>query len=224
MRRQTLLLVSALWLGLLVSAFVLSFLAAANDTLPGDKSIMAWLQRQPLPGQDLSDAVRTITGTEVVLAAGAATSLLLWLRGHRRRATLLAAGLIALAVLQPVVKELAGRQRPDPQLVDIRAGYSSPSFPAGHVMSGTYLLGFLIYSALDLEISPPGAALLTVIPTLVIALSGPANVWLGVHWPSDVVGGWLWALVLLIPVVIGNEVDARLPGPFSEDSPTTGVT
>lgn len=199
-RTATLLIV--LWLVLAAAALALSLLAAANDTLPGDEALTEWLQEQLLPGQDLSDFVRAVTTTEVVLATGAPVSLILWLKGYRQQAILLGAGLAALAIVQFGVKEIVDRPRPDTGLVDIRAGRSSPSFPSGHVMSGTYLYGFLIYLALTLPIGRAAAVALAVASALVIALAGPVNVWVGAHWPSDALGGYLLAGVILLPLFV----------------------
>jgi membrane-associated phospholipid phosphatase len=201
MSSRNILLALALWASLLGAAVALSLLAAANDTLPGDRTITEWLQDQRLPGQDLSDFVRTITTTEVVLATGAAISVVLWLKGYRRQALLLALGLGVLAIAQFGIKEVVDRPRPSAQLVGIRAGGSSPSFPAGHVMSGTLLYGFLVYLALTLPIARGAAIVLAVGAGFLIILSGPVNVWLGVHWPSDVLGGYLWASVILMPLL-----------------------
>lgn len=192
----------ALWVVLIGGALVLSLLAAANDTLPGDRDVTSWLQDQSLPGQDLSDFVRALTTTEVVLATGAAVSVILRLRGHRRQAVLLAAGLVLLAIGQFGVKEIVDRPRPGADFVDIRAGRSSSSFPAGHVMSGAYLYGFLICLALTLPLARGAAVALAVAAALMIALSGPVNVWLGAHWPSDVVGGYLFAGIILLPLIV----------------------
>jgi len=195
-------LVFALWVALLAGALALAFLAAANDTLPGDRDVTSWLQDQPLPGQDLSDFVRAVTTTEVVLATGAAVSLVLWLRGHRRPAIVLAAGLALLVILQFGVKEIVDRPRPSPEFVDVRAGRSSPSFPSGHVMSGTVLYGFLICLALTLPLARGAAVALAVAAGLIIVLSGPVNVSLGAHWPSDVLGGYLFAGIILLPLIV----------------------
>jgi membrane-associated phospholipid phosphatase len=157
MSRRSLLLVGACWITLLCAAIALSLLAASNDTLAGDRDITHRLQDRPLPGQDLSDTVRAITGTQAVLATGAALCLVLWPRGYWRQAILLGAGLAALAVLQSGLKELVDRPRPTDELVDIRAGFSSPSFPAGHVMSGSYLYAALVYLAVVLPLPRWGA-------------------------------------------------------------------
>lgn len=206
--RTVLRILATAWLGLLCATLVLSLLAAANDTLPGDKRVMDWIQDRPLPGRNLSDAVRAITGTEVALSTGAAVSLILWLRGHRRQAVLLAVGLPVLLVLQATVKELVDRPRPDPDIVDVRGGYSSASFPSGHVMSGSFLYGFLLYLSLTLPLARGGGIALGAAAAVLIAVGGPVNVWLGVHWPSDVLGGWLWSSLILLPLVAADNLGA----------------
>ncbi len=204
--------VAVVWLLALAVALLFSLLAGFNDTLPGDVRLMEWTQARAFPGQRLSDAVRAVTGTEVVLVTGAGAVVALWLLGHRAAAILLAGGLIALPLLQGGLKELVDRPRPDELLVVVRAGFSSESFPAGHVMSPTYLYGFLLYAAWRLR-SPLALRVVAVgWSALILAAAGPANVWLGVHWPSDVVGGYLWGLVLLLPLVFALELSRRPDG------------
>ncbi len=205
-------IIGVLWLALLGLTLALTALAAAHDTLPGDVGITTWAQDLAFPGETLSDAVRAVTSTEVVLGLGAATALALWLRGQRRQAVLLAAGLVLLPLLQAGVKEIVDRPRPDAALVDIRASFSSPSFPSGHVMSGAYLYGFLLYFSLALPPSAgsgPGPAAagrwaLALGSLLLLTLNGPASVYLGVHWPSDILGGYAWALLLLTPAIAAD--------------------
>jgi membrane-associated phospholipid phosphatase len=196
------LLAFCLLLGL---AIALSVLAGRYDTLPGDTRIAAWAQARPFPGERLSAFVRAVTTTEVTLAAGAGAVLALALLGRRREAVLLGAGLVALPLLQAGLKELVDRPRPAGPLVELRAGFTSPSFPAGHVMSPTYLYGFLLF--LSLRDGAAGALRVAAgaWSAFVLLFAAPPNVWLGVHWPSDVLGGWAWALVLLLPLLYLRE-------------------
>lgn len=191
------------WLTLLSLSLVLSALAAAHDTLPGDTGIATWAQELSFPGEALADAVRSITSTQLALAGGGALAVMLWIRGYRRHALIFAAGLLILPFLQSGIKEIVDRPRPTADLVELRASFSSPSFPSGHVMSSVYLYGFLLYLGLTLQLNAPARAALAAVSGAVLTLSGPANVWLGVHWPSDVLGGYAWGIVLLIPVVAG---------------------
>lgn len=196
----------AAWLLFLALSIALSVLAAQRDTLPGDTRIIAWAQDRPFPGEALSDVIRAVSMTEVVLATGGAVVLVLALLGRWRDAALLAIGLVALPLLQWGLKELVDRPRPPEPPVDLRASFRSPSFPSGHVMSATFLYGFLLW----LAVASPWPLLVRLLvggwSAFVLTLAGPANVWLGVHWPSDVLGSWAWALVLLVPLLYARRL------------------
>jgi len=193
------------WLLLLAMSIALSALAAAHDTLPGDAELASWIQGLALPGDTLADALRSITFTQFVVAAGVALAALLWLRGYRREAAAFAASLIILLLLQAGIKEIVDRPRPGPEELEIRGSFSSPSFPSGHVMSGTFLYGFLAYAAFLFPLPAAARVSLAVASCAVIAASGPANVWLGVHWPSDVAGGYAWGALVLLAAVFACE-------------------
>lgn len=189
----------ACWGVVLAAAMALAVLAALDDRLPGDLPATDAVQDWPFPGEPFADALRLLSGTEVVAGVGAVLAVIAWLAGRRRPALALAAGLALMVLLQFAVKEIVDRPRPTPDLVDLRAGYTSPSFPSGHTMSPTYLYGFLALAALA---SPLPRGLQVAAVALVAAfllLGGLANVYLGVHWTSDVIGGYLWALLVLIP-------------------------
>ncbi len=199
-------LAAALAAGALLAGVALAALAAANDRLPGDLAAARAVQDWPFPGEPLADAVRLLTGTEVVIAIGAVLAAAAWLAGRRRPALAFAAGLAAVVLLQFLLKEIVDRPRPDPGLVDLRAGFSSASFPSGHAMSAAYLYGFLVPLALAAPVSRGVRAVAAAVPIVFLAIGGIANVWLGVHWPSDVIGGWLWALAVLIPAAAAARV------------------
>jgi len=80
-------------------------------------------------------------------------------------------------------------------------------------MSPTLLYGFLFC------LSPrPGLPRTTRIvmgawSAAVLVLSAPANVYMGVHWPSDVLGGYAWGAVLLLPAVFAAGPTGGPPRP-----------
>lgn len=134
----------------------------------------------------------------VLIAACAACALWLWYAGRGRL------GLVLLLVamigrgLSEVQKYWVARARPDlePHLVLVKTS----SFPSGHAASS-----MIFYLALALALTAhlrwhrvaAGAAI------LLSLLVGTSRVMLGVHWPSDVIGGWtfgmLWVLLTLKP-------------------------
>jgi undecaprenyl-diphosphatase len=199
--RRVLLFWGPTWLALIVGSIALTVLATNNDSLPGDLDILRRMQDAAVPGLPLSRFVRLITTTQVVLALGAAIAVALWLLRRRRLAVLLAVGLLILPLLQHGLKEIVDRPRPPADLVDIRASFSSDSFPAGHVMSGAFFYGFLLYLSLR-EARPRVVRISLITVSLgVLVLAGWVNVYVGVHWPSDVVGGYGWGFALLAPLI-----------------------
>jgi len=145
----------------------------------------------------------------VVLGTGGAVAVVLWVMGRRRQALLLGLGLVVLPLLQHGLKQLVDRPRPTPDLVELRAGFSSPSFPSGHVMSAALLYGFVLYVLLRIALPRLLKVALLGWCAFMLFVSGPANVYVGVHWPSDVVGGYAWAAVLLVPLVYADQVMGR---------------
>jgi len=188
---------AAAWLALLALALALSVLAASHDHLAGDTGISHWAQDLPFPGTPLADFVRRITETEVVIATGFTIVLILWLRGYQRQAVVLAGALLLLGALAVLVKAAVDRPRPDPSLVIRRAGFDGSSFPSGHVLSATVLYGFMLYLAATLALPALPRITLAAVSAFFLTMVGPASVYLGVHWPSDVLGGWAWALLIL---------------------------
>ena len=116
----------------------------------------------------------------------------------RRRAWLVFTVMfLVLPPLQAGLKDLVDRPRPDAELIERRATFTSESFPAGHVLGGTALI--LLIAWLVSERLPPGRPRIAAwaVAAAFCLFGGIANVYEGVHWPSDVLGGYLWAGVLM---------------------------
>ena len=182
----------------------------ASEVLEGesfaiDRTIMLALRTpghlaQPIgPGwlpavmRDIS-AFGGVTGLTMItlLAAGS-----LMATRNPRTAGFVIVAISAGAILASWLKTVFLRPRPDlvPHLVDV----SNASFPSGHAMNSAIV--YLILAALvartqqdrDVRLYVQAAAIAL---TLVVGVS---RVYLGVHWPSDVVAGWcvgaLWAML-----------------------------
>lgn len=134
------------------------------------------------------------------LACAAAMIWLVWRRSARWTALWLAATCALGTLLQQALKALVDRPRPVwPDPVD-SAHYAA--FPSGHAMTATVVCGLLLWLLHD---HGAGRAVWRTAMTLaVISVAGVGltRVWLGVHWPSDVLGGWILG-AFVVAVAIG---------------------
>jgi membrane-associated phospholipid phosphatase len=110
--------------------------------------------------------------------------------------------------LQSGIKELVGRARPSDELVHVADEASGPAFPSGHVVGAVVFYGLLLYLAPRLIESPPLRVLLRLFCAFMIVATGPARVYTGAHWPSDVAGGYVLG-VLFLALLVALERVAR---------------
>ena len=132
----------------------------------------------------------------VLIGAGVATALWLWHAGHRHLPFVLIAITMLGRGLSEAQKYWVGRARPDLEahLVVVK----TQSFPSGHATSSMI---FYMVMALTLTVGTRWHRLAAGGAFLLSLLIGLSRVMLGVHWPSDVIGGWafglLWVLLTL---------------------------
>jgi undecaprenyl-diphosphatase len=192
------------WLAAVTVALVVT-VAVSTSSTPLDRELdwMLDVQAWAFPGQTLSDALRALTTTEICVLLGTLLAVGLFVTGHRREALVLLVLIFALPFVQAGIKNLIDRPRPTHELVDIRADFGSESFPAGHVMSPTVLYGFVIWLCATYRSQWPRwvCAGAIVLSAAVLSLTGVVNVWLGVHWPTDVIGGYAWGAVMVLPAI-----------------------
>jgi undecaprenyl-diphosphatase len=208
---STLLVVIA-WAAAAVAFAVISVFAAANDTFPND----VWLARQI---QDIDSAAvdRTLDWAEdvvdypLIVLVGAGAALLLVLARDRAGAIIIALAIPGRAVTTAALKELIERPRPSAELLDFESQPSSFSFPSGHAGAALVLYGMIIYFAV-LHIPDPRVRLpLQAACVAIIVLAGYERVYVGHHWPSDVLGGY-YVGALLLAVCIGvHQLTMRHP-------------
>ncbi|MCU1536974.1 MAG: Phosphoesterase [Humibacillus sp.] len=152
----------------------------------------------------LNSAVTTFTdiGGPVgmpVLATVAVVAIAVW----RRRWTPIVLALIAAAgslAMTIVGKDLIDRARP-PASLAVPPLEVSPSFPSGHTLNATVLVTVVVYLLLIETTAAWQRTLAITVGTLFVVLMGLSRVYLGHHWLTDVVAGWLigfaWALAVI---------------------------
>lgn len=192
--RATLLLTAVL----LLAAIALSVAASHWERFAGDLALTHRIQDAPQPAGALSELIRAVTSTELVIGVGLGIAALVAIVASRRQGLALALLFLLLPLVQSSVKDGVDRPRPPADLVDIRGSATSESFPSGHVMSGVVLFATLALVAWRSPLPRPARLAALVLLGMLALLDGFANVYEGVHWPSDVLGGYLWAAALLL--------------------------
>jgi undecaprenyl-diphosphatase len=132
--------------------------------------------------------VTTLGGGSVRAPVTIAAALVLGLRQRGREAAMLAFAVGGGAIALPVLKVMFDRPRPD--LLWHLVVQGDWSFPSGHSMGSMILYPLLGYIA-GTSRGPVRARWLAVLGVLVAVAVGVTRVLLGVHWASDVIGGWL---------------------------------
>ena len=180
-------------LSLTIGLFVLAW---AYQRFPGDEPVLLALQGLRTERLDTVVAALTMLGDAVVALPLMGLTILGLILSRRRVDALAVAATIFALGLGHILKTPVGRTRPDHFIAGADA--SGLSFPSGHTVAAFLLGGILIALANDL-IRPLWIrrGVQIGLGTLVLAV-GFSRVYLGVHWPSDVIGAYLFAGVSLV--------------------------
>jgi undecaprenyl-diphosphatase len=198
---------------LLIAGALWGFWALADEVLEGgthaiDESLLLALREpgnpdDPVGGGNVEEAMRDLTalgGATWLVFLTAATAGALALMRQGRSALLLIGAVAGGQLISHLTKGFFVRPRPD--LVSHEAYVHTASFPSGHSMMAavTYLtLAVMLARATPRRRLKAYYLVLAVVLTVAVGVS---RVYLGVHWPSDVLAGWMigaaWALLLYV--------------------------
>jgi len=130
----------------------------------------------------------TMLGTWiVVLSIVSIAALFLWLTRHKYSAALLLVASAGGIGLNNILK--IGFSRPRPQVFEWGTTVSSYSFPSGHAMSATVVYITVAYLAARLQKSHVARLATLTVAAFIVAVICVSRLYLGVHYPSDVVAG-----------------------------------
>jgi undecaprenyl-diphosphatase len=153
-----------------------------------DVAALQWLGAHHTPW--LTSVMTEVTplGTGiVVLTIVGVTAAFLWHTEHKISAQLLLAATAGNIILNNVLKLSFDRARPS--VFEWQTHAASSSFPSGHAMSATVVYGTVAYLLARLQKHGWSRAITLVAATILIALICTTRLYLGVHYPSDVLGG-----------------------------------
>lgn len=185
------------WIGLFFFKFRDSFVEGGGklDRLAMDYALS-------IRNDALSDVLIFISRTGDTITAIIFTILIciyFYMRNKKREAKFYAINILGIAIISQSVKYLSRRPRPSGEWLVHIGGYS---FPSGHAlisMTAALILIYFILSALDNKIL---ASIISIIIFVYASLIGLSRVYVGVHYISDIIGGWaiasLWVFITLL--------------------------
>ena len=189
-------------LAALFTVLLLSLAAAGEGRIVGDLTLAQQVQRTESPlGDTLAAFGNWFGGTSGAILVGLLLgAVLLWRRAWWDAAFLAASQ--AARAANHGLKGLIDSPRPTEGEVQILWAVEGLGFPSGHAQTAMLIGGAVLVIA-HRRISRPHLRLtVTALALAAILIVGYARVYSGAHWPSDVVGGYLWGFVLLVAVVL----------------------
>lgn len=160
----------------------------SSDIISFDDTIIHFTQS--FISDELTIWVERITFLGSILFIAAAiliiTVLLLWKKKYALAIFFISANAFG-ALLNTLLKWFFKRERPDILPVIIEKGYS---FPSGHSMGSLIFFSSCAYLCIHLLNSTGKKVMAYIIACMLILLIGTSRVYLGVHYPTDVVGGY----------------------------------
>ncbi|MEU8773842.1 phosphatase PAP2 family protein [Streptomyces sp. NPDC048606] len=185
-----------------------------------DEGIAGRLHAHAVTHPDVTRAMRLLSDWVwdpwTMRALATAAVVWLWWRGDRVRALCVAAATLVASAVQQGLKAAVGRDRPQwPDPVD-SAQYAA--YPSGHAMTATVVCGLLLW------LVPAGTSRLAVgaawaVASVSVLGVGFTRLYLGVHWLSDVLAGWLLGVALVVATVFRCACLGRSPAsPQADDS------
>lgn len=174
----------------LLILFILAKLAEEvldKEAFAFDTSWLLWIHQFANPSLDAMMLTITKLGNPsfVVPTAGVALGLL-WLRHYRQEAKIFALACLGAFILNTGLKLVF--TKPRPELWHRLIKETSYSFPSGHALGSMVLYGLLAY--LVVNHYPKFAKIIYTFAVILIAIIGISRLYLGVHWPTDIIAGY----------------------------------
>lgn len=159
-----------------------------GSTQQFDVAVLQWIgaRHTPFLTSLMTEITPLGTGAVVLVMIGVTTAFL-WHTEHKHSARLLLASTAGSILLNNVLKLWFNRPRPTVFAWETHA--VSSSFPSGHAMSATVVYGTVAYLLARLQKHRWARAITLTLAVVMIALICATRLYLGVHYPSDVLGG-----------------------------------
>lgn len=175
----------------------------AGDTLRFDQAIRNWVHQFASPGLTVLMKVFSMLGAQI-LALVLVAAFVIFARLRWKRAALwLAIAMAGALVLEAALKYAYHRIRPQAYFIPEPDSYS---FPSGHALTSFCFYGVLAGLIADRIKSLSWRITVWTAATLLVIAIGLSRIYLGVHYPSDVLAGYLAAIVWVGTIIVLDHV------------------
>ena len=186
-------------IGFLVAAAAISIFAAiaravnANLTRGIDEGTLRWFaqHRSPLLDQVMLE-ITTLGTAAVLIVMVLIAAVFLWQTQHKWSVYVLMLGTFGGAALNGALKHYFHRARPT--VVAWGTTVHTASFPSGHAMESLITYGCIAYLVGRVGPEPRLQKTIWTVAAILILIIGMSRLYLGVHYPSDVVAGYIAGL------------------------------
>lgn len=177
---------------LMIIFIIITTLVVTNNIAWFDDSIYNFIIR--FRSNPLDFILKTIThfGDTIVIIIIVVTALILL---NKRDRIILGSSTIITVTLNQTIKHILQRPRPDHLRLIKQGGYS---YPSGHSMIAVCVYGIMIYLINKKVQNKKLRITLSILLTLLILTIGISRIYVGVHYPSDVLGGFVLSTVILL--------------------------
>ena len=172
-----------------------------HGPFPFDRPIQTWaFHLQSSSGLTYFFSHMTnIFGDKGGIIVAALLALVLYLLFKQKEATIWFAATVVLSLaLNTVIKAIIGRERPDIHRLAAFANEAGKSFPSGHSIFATIIFGSIFFICLGKLKNRSSKILLGILCIILIALIMFSRIFVGVHYPSDTIGGFLEGISILL--------------------------
>lgn len=175
---------------------VLTILVKMNLTCEFDKTIYEFIISYK--NNSITNIFKIITDLGDTIAIISILILSFLLFKNKIYPKIMALNICCIVVINQILKHIIRRPRPEILRLVEESGFS---FPSGHSMASFGFYGFIIYMIYISKLNKNLKIILISIFSLLILLIGISRIYLGVHYASDVVGGFIMSLICLLLVI-----------------------
>jgi membrane-associated phospholipid phosphatase len=171
-----------------------------------DISAAAWVHARTIPlGSRVFDVITQLGSPTAMTALGAVGAFIIWRKGKHTLLIAWIAAFVGGALVDFIVKECVRRARPAFGTAYLHG--HTYSFPSGHSMGSIIGYGMLVYMSVLAWPPRSRARRIAIAAGILFVLAvGVSRIYLGVHYPSDVIGGYVAGAAWLAVCISGVEI------------------